>query len=269
MATNSESTPPDTRRAGSDSARRILEILFAFTENHPRRTARELSEAVGVPAPSVHRYVALLRELGLIAEARRGLYQLTPRVFPLTRAAEAANSILDIARPHLSKLSIELDETVALVQQIGDQPVCVARYESARTLRASFQPGQPMPALRGASAKIHLSGMSVGQREAYVARMGAQLAPTPGVEWTEEELREAREQGWTTSSQEVNEGIWAVAAAIEFGGKMVASISVACPDFRMSAEDRDTVIRRARETAEAIARDLERGVGPEARTGST
>jgi DNA-binding IclR family transcriptional regulator len=125
-----------------------------------------------------------------------------------------------------------------------------------------------MPALRGASAKIQLSGMSVGQREAYVARMRAQLAPTPGVEWTEEELREAREQGWTTSSQEVNEGIWAVAAAIEFGGKMVASISVACPDFRMSAEDRDTVIRRARETAVDIARDLERGVGPEARTGS-
>lgn len=60
MDTNSESSTTDTRRTGSDSARRIIELLFAFTEDHPRQTARELSEAAGIPMPSVHRYVALL-----------------------------------------------------------------------------------------------------------------------------------------------------------------------------------------------------------------
>lgn len=264
MDTNSESSTTDTRRTGSDSARRIIELLFAFTEDHPRQTARELSEAAGIPMPSVHRYVALLRDLGLIVDVRRGLYQLTPLVFPLTRAAEAANSILDVARPHLSSLSLELDETVALVQQIGDNPVCVERYESARTLRASFQPGQPMPALRGASAKVLVSGMTPGEREAYLARMSARSTSTPGTEWTEEELRRTREQGWATSSQQLSEGIWAVAAAIDLGTRMVGAISVACPEFRMTEESRRTVIERACDTAAAISEDLARGAGREA-----
>lgn len=250
-------TDPSSRRAGSDSARRIVELLFAFTEESPFRTARELSDEVGIPIPSAHRYIALLRDLGLIADVRRGVYRLTPRVSLLSRAAQAGNSILEIAEPHLRTLCAELDETVMLVQRVGDYPVCVARHESARAIRASFQPGQALPALRGASAKVLLSGMGTGEVEAYLARMARDpKTELPSPAWLAE-VAAIRESGWGTSSREVSEGVWAAAAAVRERNQVVAAVSVACPEFRTTEQSRAQVIERVRETAQVISQALD------------
>lgn len=249
-------TDPTSRRAGSDSARRIVEILFAFTEESPFRSARELSDEVGIPIPSAHRYIALLRDLGLITDVRRGVYRLTPRVSLLSRAAQAGNSILEIAEPHLRALCAELNETVMLVQRVGDYPVCVARHESARAIRASFQPGQTLPALRGASAKVLLSAMSSGELEAYLARMNSEpKADLPSPAWLAE-VDAIRVSGWGTSSHEVSEGVWAAAAAVRERNQVVAAVSVACPEFRTTEQSRAEVIERVREAARVISREL-------------
>lgn len=249
-------TQSDSRRAGSDSARRIIEILFAFTEDSPLRTARELSEEVGIPVPSAHRYIALLRDLGLITDIRRGVYRLTPRISLLSRAAQAANSILEIAEPHLRALCAELNETVMLVQRVGDHPICVARHESARAIRASFQPGQALPPLRGASAKVLLSGMSPSQLEAYLARMNADPETEPPSPAWLAEIDTIRASGWGSSSHEVNEGVWVAAAAVRERNQVVAAVSVACPEFRTTEQSRAQVIQRVQETARVISREL-------------
>ena len=46
-------------------------------------TARELAQATAIPLPSVYRYVALLRDTGLLVGDDRGAYHLSAR---LTRA---------------------------------------------------------------------------------------------------------------------------------------------------------------------------------------
>lgn len=204
--------------------------------------------------PSVHRYVALLREIGLISDIRRGLYQLTPRVFALSRAVHASNRILDIAEPHLRALSVELNESVMLVQQIADQPVCVIRHESARAVRTSFVPGQPMQPLRGASAKVLLAAMSPQERRAYAARIDE--TGSHGAVW-EEEIEAIAAQGWATSDHELSEGVWAAAVPVADHDGVVAAISVACPEFRMTEETRTNVIERARAVAAEISRELE------------
>ncbi|MFI6347575.1 IclR family transcriptional regulator [Streptomyces sp. NPDC050560] len=251
--------PPDAERpAGSDSARRILEILFAFTEQRPRRTVKELSADLGIPAPSVHRYVALLRQMGLATDTRKGLYQLTPRVLLLGRAARTANTLLELAAPHLAGLAAELDETVLLVQFIAGLPVCVDRCESSRVLRLSFQPGQMLPPLRGASVKVLLGGLTADERRAYVDRIvrQGQAAPPPD-DW-EREVELAGRQGWSTSTQEVDEGVWAAAAAVREHGTVAASVSVPCPEFRLTDDGRAAILARVRETADELSAALER-----------
>jgi DNA-binding IclR family transcriptional regulator len=61
----------EIKRVGADSARRVLDVLFAFSEERPIASVKELAEEVGVPLPSAHRYIALLRETGLVAETER------------------------------------------------------------------------------------------------------------------------------------------------------------------------------------------------------
>jgi DNA-binding IclR family transcriptional regulator len=229
-----------------------VEILFAFSEKQPRRTATELSTDLGIPIPSVHRYVALLRQMGLVADTRKGLYQLTPRIFSLSRAVRTSNTLLDIARPHLTRLSAELDESVLLVQFIAGAPVCIDRYESSQTIRPSFQPGQSLPPLRGASAKVLLGGLSRAERDAYVLQHRRHAGSSSAqVDW-ERQAALAGERGWATSSAEVNEGVWAAAAAVRDNDHVVAAISVACPAYRLTHEDQANILRQVISGAQGI-----------------
>jgi DNA-binding IclR family transcriptional regulator len=75
---------------GSEGARRALAALQAFSPHRHTLTARELSEITSIPLPSMYRYIALLRDTGLLIGDDRGAYHLSPQVIALARAAEAA-----------------------------------------------------------------------------------------------------------------------------------------------------------------------------------
>ena len=75
---------------GSEGARRALAALQAFSPDRHTLTARELSTITSIPLPSMYRYIALLRDTGLLIGDDRGAYRLSPRVILLARAAEAA-----------------------------------------------------------------------------------------------------------------------------------------------------------------------------------
>lgn len=245
-------------KAGADSGRRALELLFAFTEQRPVASVRELAADLDIPVPSVHRYVALLRDMGLIEEGARGQYHLTMRVSALNRAARAATPLVSIADPYMRELSDRLEETVMLVQLVQGQPVCMHRVETPRRIRLSFEIGQQMPPLRGASARLLLGGLSPAERQRYLDQaLGSQARPPEaGVDGFLKQVEDDAERGWAISNQEIDEGVWAGCAAIREGSQIVATLSIPCPAFRMDDERRDTVIEQAVATAERISAAL-------------
>lgn len=149
MATNSAVRPSGAPGAhgsvaaasGAEGARRVLAVLQAFSPRHHTLTARDLAESTGIPLPSMYRYIALLRETGLLVGDERGAYHLSARLISLARAAEAAESIIEVADPVMRDLVRECGETVILVQLVARVPVCVHRVESAHHFRATFEPG--------------------------------------------------------------------------------------------------------------------------------
>lgn len=245
-------------KAGADSGRRALEMLFAFSEQRPVASVRELAADLDIPVPSVHRYVALLRDLGLIEEGARGQYHLTMRVSALNRAARVATPLVSIADPYMRALSAELEETVMLVRLVHGLPVCMHRVETSRRIRLSFEIGQQMPPLRGASARLLLGGLPAAERQRYLDRALAAGARAPEVgteKFLDQVERDAR-LGWAVSNQEIDEGVWAGCAAIREGSQVVATVSVPCPAFRVNEERRQLVIDRAVDTAERISAAL-------------
>ena len=103
--------------------------MLAFSAERSSLTARELAAATGIALPSVYRYITLLRETGLLAGDDRGSYRLSARLIGLARAAEAAESIIDIADPFMRELAAQTGETVILVRLIGRSAVCVHRVK--------------------------------------------------------------------------------------------------------------------------------------------
>jgi DNA-binding IclR family transcriptional regulator len=226
-------------------------MVFAFTEQRPSASVRDLAETLDIPVPSVHRYVAMLREMGLIEEGSRGRYHLTMRVTALARAARQATPIVDVAEPYMRRLAERIGEAVLLMRMVGRQPVCFHRVETPSRFRLSFEPGQPLPLLRGASVRLLMGAMAPPERESYFD-FALQSGARPPVHGREEFLRDVErdlDRGWAVSNEEIDEGVWAAAAAVYEEGTVVATLSAPCPSFRMDDERRNLVVDLVRETA--------------------
>lgn len=247
----------DRPKPGSDSARRALQVLFAFSEQHPVRTVREVAEACQLPLPSAHRYVALLREEGLVAQGERGAYHLTVAVGRLGRAAQAATSLIDIADPVMRRLARDVGETVLLAQLVHSRPVCIHRVESGHRLRLSFEPGQELPPLSGASVKILVGMLTPDERASYVAAIVERLEhPHDTTQRFIAEVEDARRTGSAESSSEIDEGVWASAAPVTDGQRGVAALSLACPRARVDEKRRGELNARVQEAASELSTAL-------------
>ncbi len=234
-------------------------MLQAFSPGHHTLTARDLAESTGIPLPSMYRYIALLRETGLLVGDERGAYHLSARLISLARAAEAAESIIEIADPVMRKLVHECGETVILVRLISRIPVCVHRVESAHHLRATFEPGQPLPLERGASGRVLLGGLPAQTRQDYLAAF-AKLDPEAAAR-VEQSAAEVAERGWAVSEEEIDRGVWAASAAVTDGRSTIAALTVPSPLVRAPAALQDRLLGQVRAAARALSellRDVSR-----------
>lgn len=199
----------------------------------------------------MYRYIALLRETGLLVGDDHGAYHLSPRLISLARAAEAAESIIEIADPVMRNLVRECDETVILVRLIGRVPVCVHRVESVHHLRATFEPGQPLPLDRGASGRVLLAGLAPQARRDYLAPL-AQADPESAAR-LEQGAAEAAERGWAVSEEEIDRGVWAASAAVTDGRSTIAALTVPSPLVRSPAALQERLLGQVRSAAREVS----------------
>jgi DNA-binding IclR family transcriptional regulator len=223
---------------------------MAFTKERHTLSARGLAEATGIPLPSVYRYVAFLRDTGLLVGADQGGYHLSARLLQLAQAAEAAETLVDIADPVMRRLAAETQETVILVRLVGRSAVCVHRVESSHRLRTSYEPGQPLPLEHGASARILLASMSPEARQAYLEPLAAR--DPEAAARIEEEVVLVEQRGWECSEEEIDRGSWAAAAAVRDGTGILASLSVPSPLVRAPAEIQHRLLGQVRAAADEI-----------------
>ena len=224
---------------------------MAFSPRNHTLTARDLAALTGIPLPSMYRYIALLRDTGLLVGDDRGSYRLSARLIGLARAAGAAEALIDIADPYMRDLSTQTGETVILYRLIARQAVCVHRVESGQGLRTSIEPGTALPLQRGASGRLLLASMPEPAIQEYLA--GVREEDPPAAEKLAEEVRLAGERGWATSEEEIDSGVWAVSAAVTSRSSVVAALTVPSPLVRAPASLQDLLLNRVRATAAAVS----------------
>lgn len=223
------------RTPGVDSARRVLKILLLFSEKGPELSVEEIAHSVGISVPSAYRFVSLLREMDMAEDNGGGTYVLSPRIFLLAQAAEQAFPVSKLMRPLVERLSKATGEAALVIRRVGDFATCVEMSHPEHTIRLSFEPGQIMSLHRGAGPKVLLASMGEAWTQAYFDR----LRPAPSGPERDAVLAEVPDiaaRGWSKSEAEVDEGVWAVAAPITVAGKVVASVTVAGPQFRIDDE---------------------------------
>lgn len=243
------------RTPGVDSARRVLNVLLLFTEERPRLMVDEIAEDVEISVPSAYRYVSLLREMDLVEENGPGTYALTPRIFAPASSAERTLKSATVLRPLVEKLSAVTREAALVIRRVGDHATCAQLMQTEHAIRLSFTPGQIMSLHLGAGPKVLLAGMGQEWAARYLDRVGV-VRGTADRDALLGELATIASQGWATSSSEVDEGVWAVAAPVTVSSRTVAAVSVAGPQYRIDEARGLRILDEVVESAAATSNSL-------------
>jgi len=250
MGTGAASGTSTGRVSGTESARRVLRVLLSFSESRPLWTVPELAEELGMGSSMAYRYIALLREVGLVDKAGTNQYRVTDLAAGLGAAATAARPPLGaVAMPVMTRIRDAVDETVLVVRRSGWRVYTVDRVESRRPVRLQFDPGQAMDLHIGSLPRVLLAAMPRSERDAFLATLSPEERARPLL--SEEALDKVLASGYAESFEEIDEGIWGVAAPVVAAGAVLGALGVAAPLFRTGDAQRrkirDLVVSGAEE----------------------
>lgn len=246
------------RVAGVESGRKLLQVLFSFSESRPIWTVAELADSLSMPQAMVYRYIALLREQRLLDTAGVKSYRLTERVLSLADAATAAGPpIAETAMPLMTQLRDDLDETILLSRRSGWFGYCIERVESRQPVRLQYERGAAMSLHLGSMSRVLLSAMSKSDRDAYFEHVASEFPDDRPPVLQDSALDAVAASGFTESFGEIDDGIWGIAASIVVKGKTVASLGTAAPLFRSDHRKRDAMTSAIVTAAAQISQLLE------------
>jgi DNA-binding IclR family transcriptional regulator len=258
VASRTAPAAADAPKSGAETARKVLQVLLQFDRRRPSATVRELAEASELSVVTTHRYVALLRELGFLEESERGsYYQLGWRILHLAQAARSVTGLVQVAEPIMARLSAATGETVTLLHLADRTMECIAQVEAEHMLRISLFPGQRLPLTAGASARVLLGMLGPKSRSALLDHLAkSDTAFAARRKQFERDVDLAAEDGVAVSVEEIDPGIWAVAARVGADTTTVACISVTGPVSRLEGDMREHVVALARAAAQEIDEEL-------------
>ena len=243
------------RVPGAESGRRLLSVLLSFTESHPLWTVADLAQHLGMVTSMVYRYIALLREVGLIDAAEDSQYRVTDKVSSLAAAAAAVQAPLAAtALPVISKIRDVIGETVLVARRSGWSVFTVERAESNQPVRLQFEHGQAMSLHIGSMSRVLLATLSRAERDSYLSQLPDDVRSQPQL--TADALDQVARQGFAESFGEIDEGIWGVAAPVCSGDAVVGAIGCAAPLYRTNAEQRRQIVEAIRAGAQEISAKL-------------
>jgi len=238
------------------SVQRAMALLGAFLEPPHQFGVSELSRMLGQTKNQTFRLLHTLTHEGIVViDAETKKYSLGYRLLELGAVAQKGSPLMATVAPIMDRLAEESGETIVLTCLANDRwAICVDKRESSQALQISARVGGRVPLHAGAGSKLLLAHSSPTFIERFlaVAQPLARYAPGTITDPDEllRELAQIRDQGYSVSDNDLDEGAASISAPIrDHRGDVIAAISVASPKTRFTTTDftrnRDLVIRAA------------------------
>ncbi|WP_440997862.1 IclR family transcriptional regulator [Arhodomonas sp. SL1] len=246
-----------TRSTGS-TGERLLKVLHTITGAGRPLSLPELTDAVGLPKPTVHRLVTLLESTGhLIREADARRYATGPALQRL--ALEVLQSQPGHAARHavLRGLAEKVGEACNIVLLDGGQLTYIDRVDTQWPLRIRFDVGSHVPLHCTATGKLLLALQPKRVRDRIIkSKVLEPMTPQTitDADRLEAALAEIRRTRVGTDDQEFLSEMVAVAVPVmPTSGPPVVAVSIHAPVFRRSLD----TLREFVPDLRSAARELE------------
>jgi DNA-binding IclR family transcriptional regulator len=191
----------------------LIEQLAGFDRVGVTRLARHL----GVPAPTVYRMLRALERAGYVEQlADSKEYRLTLKLFELGSRVASRTTLRDLAAVEVERLAQQTGLASNVSVLVDGDVLYLAQVKTEELLAVNLTPGSRAPATCTAMGKAMLS------REYRDVRAIVGPGPYPSrtaytlttFEALNAELTEIQRLGYAVDRQELNLGVWCVAAPI-------------------------------------------------------
>lgn len=236
-------------------------MLELFAHSAPELSQKEISQALRLPMPTVHRLVAVLTERGwLDREPGSRRLRLGLEMARLVPALLAGMRLPELARPHLLRLAAEVQETVNVAILEGPEVLYLLSETADRLLTSRVSVGWRLPAHCTALGKCLLA-----QLPEDLARVT--LGPEPYERRTHRTLTTwqdlaaglalIRARGVAVSEEEYEIGLISIAVPLNWlDGPGTAAVNISLPAARATGESRRRLTQRLLQAAGEINREL-------------
>ncbi|WP_230405085.1 IclR family transcriptional regulator [Undibacterium rugosum] len=258
-STKSNSQPFDRESVIMAASERVLQVLTCIARQGRPVPVRELVSLTGLPQSTLYRHLQVLKKWGWVQEhANSGLYEPGPLAVQLAHGFDQHSWLMQAASHEIGQLVQRSGESVGLLCYLHGQVVCLDMQESQQALRCSFAKGRAHGTVRGASAKALLAFSSAELRQSLLEQNSLEhSASGEQREIFELELAAIQRQGYATSENEVDQGVWGVSAPV-FAGQtqLIATLTLMAPSQRSILKQQE-FISMTRAAADRISRILQ------------
>jgi IclR family pca regulon transcriptional regulator len=239
------------------SLARGLAVIRAFGAATPRLSLSDVARATDLTRASARRFLLTLESEGYV-RLRDGLFELTPRVLELGFSYLSAQSLPEVAQPHLEALSHATGESSSASILDGHDIVYIARVPTRRIMSVGITIGTRFEATATSMGRVLLAALDPVELDTYFEG----YVPTRFTSRTvvdeaalRAEISRVREQGWSLVDGELENGLRALAAPVTRGGRVVAAINLA---LTTGDDDPAALLAPLMDAAAAISADLDR-----------
>ena len=242
-------------RTGTKAIDRAAELLVRVVESPDHETVGELAATTGLPRSTASRLVAALERQGLVErEGQRGGVRPGPVLVSFARRALPSAELVDLCREPLDRLAATTGETVNLAVPSARGVEQLEQRDSRHFLGSTNWVGRTVPYHASAVGKVFLA------HGARVPEALERLTPQTIVDREQlgRDLEETFQRGYATAVEELEPGLWAIAAPLHGKSSIVGALSISGPTIRLQDGQLEELGRLLVAEADAVSARLQK-----------
>lgn len=205
-----------------------LAILESFDSAHPEMTLSEVARRVGLSPAAARRSLITLQTLGYVGQKDKR-FHLRAKIMTLGSAFYFSAGIGDILQPNLRELVEAFGDASSVGTLDGEDVIYIAHYSVQRARRAAAVVGARYPACATSLGRVLLAGLPDAALNAYLAKVQPPELTSKTIrdpQALREEIMTVRENGYSTTVDQLDYGITAIAVPIrDLDGRTIAALN--------------------------------------------
>ncbi|MEI7760846.1 MAG: IclR family transcriptional regulator [Thermoleophilia bacterium] len=238
-----------TVQTGTQSMERGAQLLVHVVEEDEAPTVGELAQLAGLPKSTTSRLVGALERQGLVQrDPARGTIKPGPVLLRYARKETSGLDLVELAGGALERLAHVSGETANLGVATPSAVEMLDQRDSRHILGSTNWVGQRVPHHGSVIGKVFLADGALPMPEGPLERLAPRTITN--LAGLRRDLERTRVRGYATAVDELEPGLWAVAAPVrDAGGTAIAALSVSGPTVRLHDGLLDELGRLVRDEA--------------------